>query len=50
MGEHVQQEQGLAVADARQPGAEAASRTPFVFCFDRGLVALPVLAVGRIGD
>ena len=50
MGKHVKQEQGLPVADARQPRAEAASHTPFVFCFDRGLVALPVLAVGGIGD
>ena len=50
MGEHVQQEQGLAVADARQTGAEAAGRPALVLGFDRGLVPLPVLAVGRIGD
>ena len=50
MGEHVQQKQGLTVADARQSRAEAASRASFVFCFDCGFVALPILTVGRIGD
>ena len=48
--EHVQQEQDLAVADARQPRAEAARRAALVFGAHRFLVALPVLAVGRIGN
>ena len=48
--QHVQQEQELAVADARQPRPEAAGRAPVVLGAHRVLVALPVLAVGRVGD
>ena len=50
VGQHVEQEEELAVADPREPGREAAGRTPLVFGAYRLLVALPVLAVGRIGD
>src|SRR6516162_8202515 len=50
MGEHVQQEQELAVADPRQTRSEPAGSAALVFGPDSGLVALPVLAVGRIGD
>ena len=48
--QHVQQEQELAVADARQARSEAAGRAPVVLVAHRVLVALPVLAVGRVGD
>ena len=50
VSEHVQQEQCLTVADAREPRAEAPGRAPFMFGLHRGLVAFPVLAVGRIRD
>ena len=49
-GEHVQKEEGLSVTDPREPGTEAPRRPAVVFRLDGGLVALPVLAVGRIGD
>ena len=48
--QHVQQEQQLAVADARKSRGEAARRAALVLGAHGVLVALPVLAVGRIGD
>ena len=48
--EHVQQEQELAVADARQARPEAAGGAAVVLGAHRVHVALPVLAVGRVGD
>ncbi len=48
--EQVQQEQELPVTDPRQAWAEPAGRTALVFGLDGVLVALPILAVGRIGD
>lgn len=50
MGEHVQQEEELAVADARQAGSESAGGPARILGADGVFVALPVLAVGRIGD
>ena len=46
----VEEEEGLAVADPRESRSEAPGRTAFVLSLYRGLVALPVLSVGRIGD
>ena len=48
--EHVQQEEELPVADPRQAGPEPAGGAPVVLAAHRVLVALPVLAVGGIGD
>ena len=48
--EHVQQEEELAVADARQTRTEAAGRAALVLGPHGVFVALPVLAVGRIRD
>ena len=42
--------QELAVADAGQARPEAAGPAPVVLAAHRVLVALPVLAVGRVGD
>ncbi len=50
VGQHVQQEQELAVADPRQARAEPARGAALVLGAHGVLVALPVLAVGRIGD
>ena len=47
---HVQQEQELAVADPRQARPEASGGATVVFVPHGVLIALPVLAVGRIGD
>ncbi len=48
--QHVQEEQKLPVADARQTRREAARRAALMFGADCLFVALPVLAIGRIGD
>ena len=48
--EHVEQEEGLAVADARQARTESAGRPTLVLVPHRGLIPFPVLAVGRVGD
>ena len=50
VGEHVEQEQELAVADPRQARCEAAGSASIVLAPYCVLVALPVFAVGRIGD
>src|SRR5207245_641042 len=47
---HLKQEEELAVADAREPRGEASRRAPFVLSTHGVLVALPVLAIGRIRD
>ena len=49
-GQHVEEEEGLSIADPREPRAEAPGRPPFVLRLDRSLFTLPVLAVGRVGD
>ena len=48
--QHVEQEQELPVADSGQARRKAACGAPVVLGPHRVLVALPVLAVGRIGD
>ena len=50
MREHVQQKQELAIADPRQSRPETAGGAPVVLAAHGVLVALPVLAVGRIRD
>ena len=50
VGKHVEQEQELAVADPRQARCEAAGGAPVVLGPYRVPVALPVFAVGWIGD
>ena len=50
MGEHVKKEEELAVRDTGQAGGEATAGSAFVFRGHGFLVALPVLAIGRIGD
>ncbi len=44
------QEEQLSVADAREPGAEPAGGAALVLGLDGVLVALPVFAIGRIGE
>ena len=48
--EHVLQEEKLPVADPRQTRYEAPGGAPVVLVLHGVLIALPVLAVGRIGD
>ncbi len=50
MGEHVLEEEELAVADARQAGAETAGRRLCRARRARLGIALPIFAVGRVGD
>ena len=51
VGQHVEEEKKLAVADARQAWSETARDAPRSCSATHGvLVPLPVLAVGRIGD
>ena len=50
MRQHVLEEQQLAVRFPRQPGREASCFTALVLGLHGLLVALPVLAVGRVRD
>ena len=47
---HVEEEQGLAVADARQARTEPARRPALVLVADRRLIPFPILSVGGIRD
>jgi hypothetical protein len=50
MGQHVQEEEELAVADARQARREAARGAALVLGTHGVLIPLPVFPVGRVRD